>query len=95
MGYYAKIESDVVVSVDVVTDRFFNAHPSRYPGRWYKVGDGARRYCGIGWVLISDNIVPPQPFASWTLVGIVWTPPTPRPGRNYYWDEPSLTWKEF
>ena len=44
----------------------------------------------------------PQPFPSWKWVvneiGIgYWDSPTPMPRENqvsYYWDEPSLAWKE-
>ncbi len=97
-SYYAKIENDIVTSVEVVTDSFFNANPDRYTGKWLKVGeDSGRNYCGVDSVYISssDKIITPKPFDSWTLVGETWTPPTPKPEGKYYWDEKSLTWIEL
>ncbi len=94
MTYYAKIESDVVVCVECVTTQFFENNPSRYTGTWKKVNQGE---AGVGSVYLpsSDKIIPPKPFDSWTVVDDEWTPPSAKPGDDYYWDEGTLTWKEL
>lgn len=42
---------------------------------------------------------PPQPYPSWTwdTVDKVWIAPVPYPDddKDYYWDEPTLAWKEI
>ena len=95
--YYAKIESDIVVAVEVVTDEFFNSNPQRYTGKWLKVGgDSKRDFCGKGYIYLpaKDKIVPPQPFPSWTLDPVTdeWAAPTPKPKGSYTWDEEKLSW---
>jgi hypothetical protein len=46
-----------------------------------------------------DAFIAPKPFDSWTLneETCEWNPPTPRPtdDKEYYWDEPTLSWKEI
>lgn len=97
-SYYAHIEKNIVVAVEVVTDEFFNANPQRYKGLWLKVGEGSKRpYCGMGdvYLLDKDKIVRPQPYSSWKLDGNdIWQAPTPMPedGSKYYWDENNLNW---
>jgi hypothetical protein len=58
-----------------------------------------KQYAGIGYKYNADAdvFIAPQPFASWSLnVNFDWQAPTPRPeGRNWFWDEESLTWIEY
>lgn len=45
-----------------------------------------------------DAFIPPQPYPSWLLNTelCIWQPPIPYPddGKNYIWDEETLSWKE-
>lgn len=58
-------------------------------------------YAGVGYTYDATNDVfyAPQPYASWTLNNTTWTweAPTPMPtdGKQYVWDEPSISWKEI
>ena len=96
--YYAHIENNTVISIEVVTDEFFNANPERYSGLWLKVGNGSNRpYCGKGYIYLleKDKIIPSNPYPSWTLdVNDEWQAPVPMPndGNRYYWDENLLNW---
>lgn len=72
-------------------------------GKWVQTSYNARfrkRYAGIGYIYRADvdAFIPPQPFPSWTLntETCSWDPPVPMPadGKNYQWDEPSLSWVE-
>jgi hypothetical protein len=51
------------------------------------------------WDFVTKTWNPlPQPYPSWTAQGnpLGWTPPVPYPknGKNYRWDEPTLSWIE-
>jgi len=90
---YAKIEDNIVTSVEVVEDDFYNANPTRYSGTWIKVGVGTDIInCGVGYSYSNSNFIPPQPFDSWTLVDDAWTAPETKPTGNCLWDEDNLTW---
>jgi hypothetical protein len=58
-------------------------------------------FAGIGYIYdaINDVFYAPQPYASWTLNEStwLWDAPTPRPtdGKQYVWDEPTISWKEL
>lgn len=58
-------------------------------------------YAGIGDIYDAANDVfySPQPFPSWTIAAPTWQwqAPVPYPddGKLYYWDEATLSWKEF
>jgi hypothetical protein len=60
-----------------------------------------KNYAGIGYSYDPDRdaFISPQPFPSWTLdeQTCQWTPPVPFPNdeKQYFWDEPSVSWKEF
>ena len=48
---------------------------------------------------VPPTEVPPSPLPSWVwnaADGGKWEPPVPRPvdGKNYYWDEPTISWIE-
>jgi len=59
-----------------------------------------KHYAGIGYKYDAqaDVFIALQPFPSWQLdENFDWQPPTPRPQgdlKQWYWDEPSLTWVE-
>ena len=60
-----------------------------------------KNYAGIGYTYDPDRdaFIPPQPFPSWTLdeQTCQWNSPVPFPNdeKQYFWDEPSVSWKEF
>lgn len=59
-----------------------------------------KNFAGIGYLYdpIRDAFIPPQPFPSWILnkTNCQWEAPVPYPtdGKNYYWDETTLSWIE-
>ena len=86
----------MIISVEVVTDEFFNANPQRYTGLWKKVGTETHPFCGKGDIYLpaKDKIISAQPFPSWTLNAVTdeWDAPKPKPIGNYYWDEKTQSW---
>ena len=70
-----------------------NQHPEGRPLRG--------NYAGIGYNYDAANDVfyPEAPYKSWTLNTTTWllVPPSPYPddGKEYYWDEPTLSWVEI
>lgn len=73
------------------------------PNSWEEDGGVALRknYAGIGFSYDStrDAFIPPKPFPSWIFNESTcdWDSPVPYPSdsedQQYYWDEPSKTWK--
>jgi hypothetical protein len=59
-----------------------------------------KNYAGIGYTYDSgrDAFIPPTPFNSWLLNEdtCLWEAPTPMPsdGKQYSWDEETLSWLE-
>lgn len=59
-----------------------------------------KNYAGIGFTYDQalDAFIPPQPYPSWLLntVTCQWEAPVPYPndGKNYKWDEATLSWVE-
>jgi hypothetical protein len=57
-----------------------------------------KNYAGIGYGFDGIGFFAPQPYPSWTLdpETYYWMPPVPYPddGKNYVWDEATLSWKE-
>lgn len=60
-----------------------------------------KNYAGIGstYDVIRDAFIPPKLFASWILDENTchWNAPVPMPqdGKQYIWDESSISWIEF
>ena len=54
---------------------------------------------GCPYDLVLDAFIPPKPFPSWLLNTETcrWNAPVPRPddGKQYIWDEPTLSWVEY
>lgn len=111
MSHFAKVENGIVTQVivaeqDVIDSGLFgsgwiqtsyNTHGGQHPeGRPLR-----KNYAGIGYSYddVRDAFIPPKPFDSWVLNEdtCLWDPPIPMPtdGKNYQWDEPSLTWVEI
>lgn len=59
-----------------------------------------KNYASVGYTYDAqqDAFIPPQPFPSWLLdtSSCLWVAPTPAPndGKNYNWDENTLSWVE-
>ena len=59
-----------------------------------------KNYAGKGYMYDAtrDAFIPPRPYASWILneSTCLWDPPTPMPtdGRNYAWNENTVSWEE-
>ena len=57
-----------------------------------------KHYAGIGYVYdpVLDAFIPPKPYPSWLLntTTCQWEAPVPYPndGKDYYWDEATLSW---
>jgi hypothetical protein len=74
----------------------YNTHGGQHPeGRPLR-----KNYAGIGYTYDSgrDAFIPPKPYPSWVLneATCLWDAPTPYPadGKNYQWDEGTLSWIE-
>jgi len=74
------------------------------PGKWIQTSynnNFRKMFSQPGFVYVPDADVfydPTSPFASWLLdENYDWRSPVPYPtdGKNYYWDEPSVSWKEI
>lgn len=108
MAHFAQVENGIVTQVivaeqDVIDSELFgtgwvqtsyNTHGGQHPeGRPLR-----KNYAGPGYTYDQqrDAFIPPKPFASWLLNEntCLWVAPTPMPvdGKNYSWDEPSLSW---
>lgn len=63
-------------------------------------GNFRKNYAGIGYKYDAgrDAFIPPKPFESWMLDENTcqWNAPIPRPDdeKEYFWDEPTLSWIE-
>ena len=70
-------------------------------GGIHKLGGSPFRknYAGIGhtYDFARDAFYTHQPYPSWILNEDTcqWKAPTTKPEGNYYWDEPTLSWKEW
>lgn len=60
-----------------------------------------KNYAGIGYTYDAqrDAFIPPKPYNSWVLNEdtCLWDPPIPYPtdGKDYKWDEPTVSWVEI
>jgi len=58
-----------------------------------------KNYAGVGYTYdpVLDAFIPPQPYPSWLLntTTCLWEAPVPYPsdGKDYYWDEATVSWK--
>ena len=103
MSYFAHInENNVVTTVIVATQEFINTGSEGDPVNWIETSiDGSfrKQYAGIGYTYDAEaNVfITPQPYPSWTLdSNYDWVAPVPYPndGKQYTWDESTLSWVE-
>ena len=113
MSHFAKVENGIVTQVIVAEQDFINSGHVGDPASWiqtsYNTHGGEhpegrplrKNYAGIGYSYNAelDAFIPPQPFASWTLVEAtgLWQAPTPMPtdGKVYTWSEDTGSWTEL
>jgi len=111
MSHFAKVENGIVTQVivaeqDVIDSGLFGTGwvQTSYNTRGGQHSKGRplrKNYAGVGYTYDAqrDAFIPPQPFASWTLNEdtCLWNAPTSMPtdGKQYRWDEPTLTWIEM
>ena len=110
MSHFAKVENGIITQVivaeqDVIDSGTFGTgwiqtsyntiggqHPEGRPLR--------KNYAGVGFTYDAtrDAFIPPKPFASWVLNEntCLWDAPTPYPddGKEYTWDETTISWIE-
>lgn len=107
MAHYAFLDAaNVVTEVIVGKDETDTSHDwETYYGnvrgqvckRTSYNGNIRKQYAGIGYTYdpVADVFISPQPFPSWSLdPNHDWQPPipSPKPEKNYRWDEPTLSW---
>ena len=85
--------SDKASWVRATHDTCDEDHPEGTPCKKNCVG------IGYSYDVQRNAFIPPKPFNSWLLEEntCLWSAPSPRPtdGKNYNWDESTLSWVEF
>ena len=104
MSHFAEINSDSIVQRVIVAEQdFINSGVVGDSFNWVQTsynGNFRKNYAGSGYTYdkTRDAFIPPQPFASWTLVEATcqWEAPTayPTDGKLYEWDEDTTAWVE-
>ena len=113
MAHYAKVVNSIVTKVIVAEPEFFNTFVDSSPGEWvqtsYNTYGGVhsdsgtplrKNFAAVGdtYDATRDAFIPPQSFASWTLVEATcqWEAPGARPDddKDYTWDEDRTAWVE-
>lgn len=106
MAHFAEIVDNVVVRVLVVDNSLqhrgedFLANELGLGGTWVQCsynGNVRKQFCGPGYRYdpVDDVFIAPKPYPSWSLDNKHdWQAPTPspKPEKNYRWDEPTLSW---
>jgi hypothetical protein len=98
MSYWAQLNNNnKVLQVTVGDDDLDDAYEwliANMGGRWVQTSE--TNFAGIGWTYIDDlGFHAPQPFESWTLNGLIWEAPEPKPEGDFYWDEAQLKWVAY
>ena len=93
MSLWAQLDNDnKVLQVTVGEEDLEDAYEwlvLNHGGRWVLTTEA-----GIGWTYIEDvGFHAPQPFPSWTLNGLTWEAPSPKPEGDYSWNENESEWK--
>jgi hypothetical protein len=104
MSHFAEINTDNIVQRVIVAEQdFINSGAVGDSFNWVQTsynGNFRKNYAGSGYTYdkTRDAFIPPQPYASWTLVEATcqWESPTPMPtdGKMYTWDEDTTAWVE-
>lgn len=109
MSHFAEIDANnivirVLVGDNSLPDEGKSWFETNLGGTWIQTSYNAtirKNFAGIGFTYDAalDAFIPPQPYPSWILDESVcqWAAPQPYPtdGKNYEWDEPTLSWLEI
>jgi len=104
MSHFAKINNNIVTEVIVSEKDFINSGLVGDEFLWIQTSYNSnfrKNYAGIGFTYdkTRDAFIPPQPYASWTLVEETcqWEAPVayPTDGNNYEWKEETLAWVSY
>lgn len=100
----------VIVAEPEFFDTFMDTSPGKWLQTSFNTQGGKHRlggtplrknYAGVGFSYDEemDAFIPIQPYPSWTLdtETCLWNAPTPMPqdGKDYNWNEATLSWDEF
>ena len=104
MAHFAKLDNTGTVTQVIVAEQdFINSGAVGDSFLWVQTsysGNFRKNYAGVGFTYdkTRDAFIPPQPYPSWLLdeETCQWVAPTPYPtdGKQYKWDEPTMTWEE-
>lgn len=109
MAHFAKIENGIVTQVIVCDEQIAKTLPGVWVQTSYNTKSGEhllggeplrKNYAGIGYTYdsVRDAFIPPQTYPSWKINEDTcqWEAPIPYPndGKDYRWDEPTLSWIE-
>lgn len=101
--------TQVIVTEKEFFDTFVDSTPGEWIQTSYNTHGGVhalggtplrKNYAGVGFSYdkTRDAFIPPKPFESWILNEdtCLWDAPTPYPedGKDYTWDEATLSWVE-
>jgi hypothetical protein len=100
--------TQVIVAEPEFFETFIDSSPGEWIQTSYNTRGGQhpegrplrKNYAGIGFTYNKelDAFIPPKPFASWILdeETCLWNAPTPYPddGKDYRWNEETLSWIE-
>ena len=108
MAHFARIDENNIVQEVLVVDNSlehrgedFLANELGLGGRWIQTSynnNFRKQYAGVGFTYdeTKDIFISPQPFSSWTLDNNSdWQAPIGRPDELSYWDEETLSWKQY
>lgn len=109
MSHWAEIdENNIVIRVTVGDnddpngDEGYQWLIDNLGGTWIKTSYNAtirKNFAGVGYIYDAtrDAFIPPKEFDSWVIdeETCTWKAPInyPNDGNDYFWDEPSLSWK--
>ncbi len=104
MSIFAKIQKDIVIQVIIADQDYIDTLQGTYIETWENPGENQRyNYASIGGVYdrIRDAFIPVKFFPSWVFNEETcrWDAPieipASEPNVNYFWDEPTTSWKEI
>jgi hypothetical protein len=104
MAHFAEIDQNnrvlrVVVTSNNDVNEGYDWLLDNLGGTWVQTSYNSnfrKQFAGIGFTYNeeADVFIQPQPFPSWVLdEAFDWQPPVPSPGKDYMWDEDSLSWE--
>jgi len=110
MAHFAEIDDNNIVKRVLVVDNSQEhrgqellTFDMRLGGTWIQTSynnNFRKQFAGIGYTYdaVNDVFISPQPYASWSLdENFDWKAPVDYPddGKEYYWDEQTLSWLEY